>query len=113
MSNIWRNTRLRTAKKLRKPELDKISLKNLRNYSGAQLCLNAPVRDPIAVMRHLRHKKLETTMHYLRAIVLDEDPTYICRTEHTPEESVALIEEGFEYVTGTFQDGGKQIRKRK
>jgi hypothetical protein len=64
-------------------------------------------------MRHLRHKKLETTMHYIRAIVLDEDPTYTCRTAHAPEESAALIEEGFEYITGTFQDGGKQFRKRK
>ena len=113
MSNIWHDTRLRTAKKLCKPELDKIPLKNLRNYSGAQLYLNAPVRDPIAVMRHLRHKKLETTMHYLRAIVLDEDPTYTCRTAQTPQESAALIEEGYEYITGTFQDGGKQFRKRK
>jgi hypothetical protein len=52
-------------------------------------------------------------MHYLRTIVLDEDPTYTCRTADTPEESAALIEEGFEYVTGTFQDGGKQFRKRK
>ncbi len=67
--------RRRTAEKLYKPELDKIPCKNLRNYSGAQFYLNLPIRDPIAVMRHLRHKKLETTMHYIRAIVLDEDPT--------------------------------------
>jgi integrase len=113
MSQVWVDTRRRASKKLCKPELDKIPFKNLRNYSGAQLYLNMPVRDPIAVMRHLRHKKLETTMHYIRGIVLDEDPTYTCRTATTPQESAALIEEGFEYITGTFQDGGKQFRKRK
>jgi integrase len=113
MSDVWRQTRRRAIAKLCKPELANIPLKNLRNYSGAQLYLNSPVRDPIAVMRHLRHKKLETTMHYLRHIVLDADPTYTCRTAQTPDESAKLIEEGFEYVTGTFQDGGKQFRKRK
>jgi integrase len=113
MRQVWIDTRRRAAKKLCNPDLDKIPCKNLRNYSGAQLYLNSPVRDPIAVMRHLRHKKLETTMHYLRAIVLDEDPIYTCRTAQTPQESAALIEEGFEYVTGTFTDGGKQFRKRK
>jgi len=113
MTQIWIDTRRRASKKLCNPELDKIPLKNLRNYSGAQKYLNMPVRDPIAVMRHLRHKKLETTMHYIRGIVLDEDPTYTCRTATTPQESAALIEEGFEYITGTFQDGGKQFRKRK
>jgi integrase len=98
MSNIWRDTRLRTSKKLCKPELDKIPLKNLRNYSGAQLYLNSPVRDPIAVMRHLRHKKLETTMHYIRAIVLDAEEEYTCRTATTKEEAAALIEAGFMFV---------------
>jgi integrase len=113
MSDVWRQTRRRAIAKLCKAELAKIPLKNLRNYSGAQLYLNSPIRDPIAIMRHLRHKKLETTMHYLRNIVLDEDPKYTCRTAQTPQESERLIEEGFEYVTGTFQDGGKQFRKRK
>jgi integrase len=111
MSNIWRDTRLRTAKKLCKPELDKIPLKNLRNYSGAQLYLNSPVRDPIAVMRHLRHKKLETTMHYIRAIVLDAEEEYTCRQATTKQEIADLIENGFQYVQTV--DGTHFYRKRK
>jgi integrase len=99
MRQIWIDTRRRAAKKLCKPELDKIPCKNLRNYSGAMLYLTSPVRDPIAVMRHLRHKKLETTMHYIRAIVLDDsDEKWTCRMVATKEEASALIEEGFTYV---------------
>ena len=95
---VWIDTRRRTAKKLSKPDLEKIPCKNLRNYSGAQLYLTMPVRDPIAVMRHLRHKKLETTMHYLRAIVLDAEEEYTCRTASEPKEIAQLIENGFQYV---------------
>jgi integrase len=109
IGQVWRDTRERTAKKLCKPELLKIPLKNLRNYSGAQYYYR--LQDPIGVMRHLRHKKLETTMNYIRGIVLDENPTYICRTANTAEDAAKLIEEGFEYVTEI--DGLKLFRKRK
>jgi integrase len=99
MRQVWIDTRRRTAQKLCKPEIDKIPCKNLRNYSGAMLYLTSPVRDPIAVMRHLRHKKLETTMHYIRAIVLDDnDEKWTCRMVTTKEEASTLIEEGFAYV---------------
>jgi integrase len=108
---VWIDTRRRTAKKLSRPELDKIPCKNLRNYSGAQLYLNSPVRDPIAVMRHLRHKKLETTMHYLRAIVLDAEEEYTCREATTKAEAMKLIDEGFTYQTTI--EGAQLFRKRK
>ena len=110
---VWIDTRRRTAKKLSRPELDQIPCKNLRNYSGATFYKNLPIRDPIAVMRHLRHKKLETTMHYIRAIVLDfnEDDQWICRTSTTLQEDSQLIENGFQFVTE--RDGTKLFRKRK
>ena len=95
---VWIDTRRRTAEKLNRPELEQIACRNLRNYSGAQLYLNLPVRDPIAVMRHLRHKKLETTMHYIRGIVLDAEEEYTCRTASDPKEIAQLIENGFQYV---------------
>jgi integrase len=103
MSQVWVDTRRRAAKKLCKPELDKIPFKNLRNYSGAQLYLNMPVRDPIAVMRHLRHKKLETTMHYIRGIVLDTEEEYTCREATTKEEARKIREQ--------WEQMAKQCRK--
>jgi integrase len=112
-SQIWVDTRRRAAQKLCKPELEKICLRSLWNYSGATFYKALPIRDPIAVMRHLRHKKLETTMHYIRAIVLDyeEDEQWISRTSTTLQEDAKLIEAGFQYVTE--RDGTKLYRKRK
>ena len=109
MSDVWRNTRRRTATKLCKNELDNIQMRNLRNYSGAQLYYKA--QDPIAVMRHLRHKKLETTMHYLRGITIGGEENYTCKTATNIKEAQDLIEHGFEYITEI--DGIKLFRKRK
>jgi len=109
MAQIWRKVRNRLADNLKQPELSKIPMKNLRNYSGAKLYYSIP--DPIAVMRHLRHKKLETTMHYLRAITLDGEEEYTCKTATNIKEATDLIEHGFQYVTE--MEGIKLFRKRK
>jgi integrase len=109
MSQIWRRIRNRVADNLKQPQLRKIPMKNLRNYSGAKLYYS--LKDPIAVMRHLRHKKLETTMHYLRGITIGGEEEYTCKTAQTVEEASDLIENGFQYVTEI--DGYKLFRKRK
>lgn len=84
-------------------------MKNLRNYSGAKLY--HALKDPIAVMRHLRHKKLETTMHYIRAITIDAEEEWTCKTATNVKEATELIENGFQYVTEI--DGIRIFRKRK
>jgi integrase len=109
MGDVWRQTRRRATAKLCKPELDKIPLKSLRNYSGAQLYYKLP--DPIAVMRHLRHKKLETTMHYLRGIATGEEEEYTVKTATNIKEATQLLEAGFTYIQEI--DGIKLYRKRK
>jgi len=109
MSQIWRRVRDRLAENLKQPELRNIPMKNLRNYSGAQLYYRLP--DPIGVMRHLRHKKLETTMHYLRAIVINGEEEYLCKTATTPQEAQQLIEAGF--TLADTIDGIHLYRKRK
>ena len=96
MGQMWRDFRGKAAKNLCKPELKNIPLKNLRNYSGAQLYYRLP--DPINVMRHLRHKKLETTMHYIRGITIRGEAEWVCKVAKTTEERVKLIEEGFTLV---------------
>jgi len=109
MSQMWRKVRNRLADNLKQPELKKIPMKNLRNYSGAKLYYS--IKDPIAVMRHLRHKKLETTMHYIRAITIGGEEEHTCKTATTVKEATELIELGFQYVTEI--DGYKLFRKRK
>jgi integrase len=113
MAQIWRRTRNKVAENLKRPELKNIPMKNLRNYSGAILYLNLPIRDPIAVMRHLRHKKLETTMHYIRGIRLDmeDEAQYISRLSNSLKEDQELIDAGFQYITE--REGTKLYRKRK
>jgi hypothetical protein len=81
MSQMWRRARDKAATNHNDPTLKNIPMKNLRNYSGAQFYLNYE-KDAIGTMRHLRHKRLETTMHYLRAIVLDAEPEYICNSQN-------------------------------
>jgi hypothetical protein len=110
MSDMWRRARNKATQIHNDSTLKTIPMKNLRNYSGAQFYLNYE-KDTIGTMRHLRHKKLETTMHYLRAIVLDQEPEYISRTSKTIEEDQQLINAGFQYVTE--RDGIKLFRKRK
>jgi hypothetical protein len=43
----------------------------------------------------------------------DEDDKFTVRVAHNVGKTVALIEAGFEYVTGEYCDGGKIFRKRK
>jgi hypothetical protein len=38
---------------------------------------------------------------------------FITRVAHNVQEACALVETGFEYVTGEYNDGGKIFRKRK
>jgi integrase len=110
MGKTWLKVRDRVADHLKQPELKKIQMRNLRNYSGAKLYYSLP--DPIAVMRHLRHKRLETTMHYLRAIVTNGEEEYTCKATKDNKEATQLIEIGFQYVT-TTPDGYMLFRKRK
>jgi hypothetical protein len=93
VSDMWRRARATASQNHNDPSLLKIPMKNLRNYSGAQFYYQFP--DPIGVMRHLRHKRMETTMHYLRALVLEGDVQYDCKTAKTPEEMTRLIELGY------------------
>jgi hypothetical protein len=56
MSEMWRRARNTASKNHNDPTLKTIPMKNLRNYSGAQMYFKS-ANSPIAVMRHLRHKK--------------------------------------------------------
>jgi hypothetical protein len=112
-SQMWYQFRAKASEKLHKPQLLNIALRNLRNYAGERYYKSLPIRDPILLMQHFRHKKLERTMHYVRAIILDyeEDDQWISRISTTIEEDQKLIESGFQYVTE--RNGTKLYRKRK
>jgi len=111
MSQMWLRARQKASKLHNDLTLLKIPMKNLRNYSGAQMYF-ASANSPIAVMRHLRHRKLETTMHYLKAINLDEEPEYDTQIAQTKEDVVKLNNAGYTYIQ-TLENIGHVYRKRK
>ena len=114
MTQRWIEIRKKVSAKLNDPELNNIPLRSLRNYSAAQLYLSLPTRDVIRVMRHLRHKKMETTMHYIRGIVLDDEDEqeYDTIAVQTKEEAIPALNKGYTY-TNTTPDGWMLYRKRK
>ncbi len=112
----WRQARRKIAKKLCKPELDLINLKNLRNYAGEQFYKHEGKHDPIATMRFMRHKQLETTLGYIRSINLDEPEEY--KTEavklgepNTGKRIIELSDAGYQKITEA--DGYQYFRIRK
>ena len=68
-------------------------------------------------MKILGHRSIKSTMKYIdldRAIFgeLGSDE-FTVRVAQNIKEACALVEVGFEYVTGEYSDGGKIFRKRK
>ena len=109
IGQVWMETRNRAIKKFCMPELKNVQLRNLRNYSGAQFYYKT--KDPIATQRHFRHKKYDTTDHYLRGMITDGEEEFTCKTAKTIAEATALIEAGFQYITE--MEGLKIFKKRK
>jgi hypothetical protein len=119
-SDAWIRYRERRARQLNKPELLQVQMKSLRNYAGAQQYLHGyagfPQKDAIATMRFMRHKKLETTLHYIRSINLDEPTEYttIAIALGQPDTQKQIIEysnAGYEKLTEADNYLYMRIRK--
>lgn len=82
MQEAWRKTRARAACKHQRPEL--YLAKFLEWY-----LFNFLYRDPIDT-RHLRHKKLETTKHYIRGTPRATEGKFI-KIANTAEEACELL----------------------
>ncbi|MDH5482203.1 MAG: tyrosine-type recombinase/integrase [Candidatus Bathyarchaeota archaeon] len=116
MGENWRATRTKASRKLSKPELKTVLLKNLRNYAGAIFYKTTGKHDPIATMRFMRHKCLETTLYYIRTINLDEPEEYTTKaiqlgTPETLKQIMELSDAGYEKFTEA--DGYQYFRIRK
>jgi hypothetical protein len=62
-------------------------------------------------MNVLGHKRIENTLKYTHLVDVDDD-RYVSRVAQNIGEACALVDAGFEYVTGGYNDGGKIFRKR-
>jgi integrase len=101
LGNQWRYFRNKVAKNTNRKDLKNIQMKNLRNYAGAIFYITKG-KDPIQTMFFMRHKKLETTMAYLRGLKAFTIKTkYVTKTVKlgtptTIDEITQLSNQGFE-----------------
>jgi len=106
----YRAMRNKLAEKLHDNTIKNIRLYDFRHYYATTLY--AKTRDILYVKQQLGHRKIETTLIYTQLLNLNEDE-WTCKTANDTKDATALIEAGFEYITGEYDDGGKLFRKRK
>jgi hypothetical protein len=58
-------------------------------------------------------RSLKTTLKYIQLVDVPQEERFISKVAVNVKEATELIELGFEYVTGEYDDGGKIFRKRK
>jgi integrase len=113
MKTTFLKARRRLALKLQNPRLLQIHFHTLRHWKATMEYHRT--KDILHTMTFLGHKKVENTLLYVQ---LDEklfkewNDNFITRVAHNVQEACALVETGFEYITGDYNDGGKIFRKR-
>ncbi len=72
-------------------------------------------KDILYVKQILGHKNINNTLIYITLAeeLFKDKQEYISKVAKNVKEACALIEAGFEYVTGEYNDGGKIFRKPK
>jgi integrase len=108
MRRAYTELRKRTASKLKRPELLKITLYSFRHYFATMLYHKT--KDILHVKQQLGHKRLENTLVYTHLIDF-RDEEFTVRAAKTVEEATQLIESGFEYICEVEEV--KLFRKRK
>ena len=106
--------RRRLAVKLQNPRLDQIHFHTLRHWKATMEYHRT--KDLLHTMAFLGHKKSDNTLLYIQLdqkLFKEGDDTFMTRIAHNAQEACGLIEVGFDYITGEYNDGGKIFRKRK
>jgi len=67
----------------------------------------------VIVKNKLGHVNINNTLLYAQIVDILQEDSYTCEIADTTEQAKKLIENGYEYVTGEYDDGGKLFRKRK
>lgn len=107
----YEKQRTRISAKLANPRLRLISFRTFRHWKATTLYRQT--KDILYVMQFLGHRSIRNTLRYitLSNVISNNEDEYVCKIAKTVEESKALIESGFEYVTEL--DSVKLFRKRK
>ncbi|MBS7612187.1 tyrosine-type recombinase/integrase [Candidatus Bathyarchaeota archaeon] len=114
MKSAFIKARLRLTYKLQNPRLLQIHFHTLRHWKATMEYHRT--KGIFHVKEFLGYKKLDNVAIYVQIdekLFAHTDDGFTCKVAHNVEEAIALIEAGFEYVTGEYNDGGKIFRKRK
>jgi integrase len=102
-----------TAHKLSNPRLLQITFITFRHWFGTMEYHRT--KDILHVQRLLGHRSIQNTLIYIdleSKLFNTANEGFTSRIAHNTGEACNLIESGFEYVTGEYDDGGKIFRKR-
>jgi integrase len=112
-SRNFTKQRKRMANKLKNPRLLSISFKTLRHFRGTMEAWRT--KDPFHVQQFLRHRNIANTMRYihLAQVLFKNEQECVTKVAHNVNEACALIEDGWKYATGEYDDGGKIFAKPK
>jgi integrase len=115
LKNLLSRNRARLTFKLGNPRLKEIHFHTLRYWKGTMLYHYG--MGFLEVAEFLGHRNIENTRLYiqLEKSLFKNLPSdhFETRIAHNAEQSCKLIDVGFDYVTGEYNDGGKIFRKRK
>jgi len=107
----FRRMRKKIAHKLGNPRLLMIHFHSLRHWKATTEY--ARTKDILYVQQLLGHRNIKTTLKYIQLVDMPQEEKFICKVAKDIDQAAELIEAGFEYVTGEYDDGGKLFRKRK
>jgi integrase len=105
--------RKRIARNLKNPRIQQISFRTLRHYKATMEAFRT--RDPFHVQKMLRHRNIKNTMIYihLAEVLFKGEEEFISKVATNVNEARVLVEQGFKYITGEYDDGGKIFAKPK
>jgi integrase len=108
----FRQQRERLAKKLRNPNLMRITFKTFRTWKATWTYRRMGYLE---ARKALGHRSPRTTERYIRLgeQYFGGEDDYDSRVAMNVKQAQALVEQGYEYVTGEYDDGGKIFKKRK
>jgi integrase len=109
ISESYRKLRNTLARKIQDPTLLTIRLYDFRHFKASMEYHKT--KDLLYIKQLLGHKDLRTTLRYTQLLEGLPNDEWTCKIAKNVQESSALIEAGFEYVTEI--DGTKLFRKRK
>jgi integrase len=102
------------AQKLQNPRIQKITFHTFRHWKATMEYHKT--KDIIHVKTMLGHKSITSTMTYInieQSLFLEQTDQWTSKVAQNTTQACQLIDAGFEYVTGEYNDGGKLFRKRK